>query len=206
MVSEGRAEEKFLRTPDIRDGSLVRWIMERTEARGGSMAPNAAAMLASFVGGRLQQMDREIEKLVLYAAGERITKEHVVLLVQDARAARIFDLTDAVSAGKRKLAIRLYRRLLSEGGSPLWVLSMLARQYRILLSVKALADKGMREREIASKLGLARYPVQKALGEVHRFTYERLIRSHDLILRADNAIKSGEMSADVAVELLVASL
>ncbi len=206
LADDGRAEEKVLKTPDIRDGSLVRWVVERTKSLGGDIAPDAAAVMASFVGGDLERMDRELEKLVTYAAGERVTKAHVTLLVRDARAARIFDLMDAVSGGKRAAAICLYRRLLAEGEPPLRVLSMIARQYRILLGVKALVGRGMREREIASELGMARYPVKKALGEVHRFTYERLVRSHDLILETDRAIKSGEISADVAVELLVASL
>ncbi len=206
LISEGKAEEKLLQTPGIRDGSLVRWIVDRVRAQGGDISGGAAAMLAAFVGSSLQRLDQEIEKLVTYADGERITKEHIALLVRDTQAARIFDLTDAVSAGRRGSAVRLYRQLLAEGETPLRVLNMIARQYRILISVKSLSEKGMREKEIASDLGIARYPVKKALGEVHRFTYERLITAYDLILETDIAIKTGGMDHEVAVELLIASL
>ena len=64
-----------------RGGDLERWVRTHVEARGGRIAPQAAALLATNVGGDLQALTNEIEKLVLYKGSEAtIEAADVVLL------------------------------------------------------------------------------------------------------------------------------
>ena len=203
---QGKAAIKFFQRLSIQDGSLQKWIFEEVRRRGSKIKPEAVRTLMLFVGDDLNRLSQEIEKLTLYANGDEITPSHVNLLVQDTSEASVFELVDALSSRRKGKAIRLYRKLLADGNAPLAILGMIVRQYRILISVKSLREEGLSKDEIAARLGLHPYPVKKALRQIGAFTFAELLSIYDRLLETDYSIKSGEMDAEVAVELLLATL
>ncbi len=202
----GKARIERFSPLSVKDGSLQKWIFREVHNRGGKIDFEAVRLLALFVGDDLSRLSREIEKLVLYANGEKITPSHVSLLVRDTSEANVFEMVDALSARRKGKALRLYRRLLSDGQAPLAILGMIVRQYRILLMVKSLKEEGLSKEEIASKIGLHPYPVKKALQQVGTFTFQDLLSIYDRLLETDYQIKTGESDAEVAIELLLMSL
>jgi DNA polymerase III delta subunit len=56
------------------------------------------------------------------------------------------------------------RELRRNDQSPIYLLSMIARQYRMLIEIKSLLAAGQNNHyEIAKQLGYGAYPVQKAM-------------------------------------------
>lgn len=200
-----KAVVREFRTP--REDQLAGWIARRVRKHGGQIAPDAAEALAAFVGRDLRRLDQEIAKLVTYAGpGQPITLEAVEALVPDTREASIFAFTDAVARRDARQALSVLHRLLEEGHPPLVLLSMVARQVRVILQVKELQGEGLSASRMARELGVHPYVVEKALRQGAALSYQALERAYRLLLEADRAIKTGAQEPETALDLLVVEM
>lgn len=190
-----------------RGRELVQWITRRVQEGGGQVTDEAAAQLAVFVGDNLRLLALEIGKLLSYVDCARpITGEDVQLLVSDVGEASIFDMVDAFTRGDGKAASRLLHRRLDGGDHPLALLGMVARQIRILIQVKELAQEGLDRQAIARQLGLHAFVVRKALDQERSFSMKQLEDIHRHLLETDVAIKTGRVNAVLALDMIIAGL
>jgi DNA polymerase-3 subunit delta len=104
--------------------------------------------------------------------------------------------------GKR--AMHLLQEMLDGGQNELYVLSMVARQVRLVLSVKDLSEgRKLSSSEVGRDLHLRDFVVAKLLEQAKQFSMEALERAHRLVLGADQGIKTGAIAPRLALELLV---
>ena len=186
---------------------LVGWIEKRVRDKGGSITRDTVHTLIQTVGGNLRLLDQELEKLVTFTEGKRdIRPDDVQLLVTEAAETNIFEMVDAVGQGNGRKAITLLHQLLNQGAHPLYLLSMIVRQYRILLQVKDLIGRGGRRQDIASELKLRDFVVEKMVRQARRYSLPQLEDVYERLLATDVAIKTGQMEAVLAIDLLVAEL
>jgi DNA polymerase-3 subunit delta len=191
--------------PDAK--ALPRWIAERVNKHGGEIEPRAAAQLAAVVGADLRLLDQEVVKLVTYVNVERpITTADVDEVVPYVQAAVIFDLVDALGQRDGRTAAQTLHRLLDAGEHPLGLLAMIVRQFRLLIQVKELKVKGADSRAIAKELGIHPFPARKLHNQASYFTPAQLEAVYRHLLETDAGVKSGEIEAEVALDLLVAGL
>lgn len=187
--------------------ALPQWVMRRAQKHGGQIEPEAAAQLAQVIGPELRLLDQEIGKLVTYAGPERaVTAADVALLVPYAQQAVIFDLVDALGQRDGRTATTTLERLLDDGQEPMGILGMIVRQFRLLIQVKELREAGENAASVARILGLHPFPARKLYEQVVNFTTAQLEQVYRRLLDTDLQIKSGELTPEVALELLVAGL
>jgi DNA polymerase-3 subunit delta len=185
----------------------VTWIEQRSRAKGGQITRDATQELVRTVGDNLWLLDQELEKLVAYTAAKRAASAaDVQLLVHHARREKIWDMVDALGEGRGRQAIGSLHRLLDDGEHPLYVLAMIVRQYRILLQVKDLTARGLRPRAIAKDLKLRDFVVEKMVRQARLYSLPQLEAIYARLLETDLAIKTGQMDAVLALDLLVAEL
>ena len=199
-----RAVIKSFRQP--KDWEVPKWIEQRARSKGGNLNREAVDLLAAMVGNDLRLLDQEIDKLLLYAGGRRVTVEDVQTLVSYARQASIFDLVDCVGRRQADRALLLLHRLLDEGEPPLYLLTMLARQVRILIQVSELSAQRLAQGEIAARLKLHPYVVEKTAAQAHNFSPAQLEAAHQRLVETDWSIKSGDMDEVLALDMLVVAL
>ena len=192
--------------PLPRGGELRAWVRDRASSKGMEVEPRAVDRLAETVGGDLDTLDSELEKLASYRPDGPVTEADVDELVSYTREANIFATVDAVVEGRSGPAIRLARQLLESGRPPSYLLAMLARQVRLLVLAKELKTDGVATSELGSRLKLSDYPLKKTLEQERRFTSDRLAQMHRRLLETDVEIKSGTVPEEIAVELLIADL
>lgn len=205
LVPEGKAEIVLCEAPDQRD--LARWILARAKLKGAAIDRAAANDLATFVGRNLRLLDIELDKLVAYRGNEgAITREDVRLLVPYVQEANIFDMVDAIGRRDGATAMRLLRELQRDGAAPLYLLSMIVRQFRILLQVTDQMQVGLDHQAIAKAIGLHPYPTQKAMQQCRNWQAADLEAVYDRLLATDLAIKTGKLPDDLALDLLVVEL
>jgi len=193
-----------LPAPDAR--ALPGWIQQRAKTRGIEIEGRAVRLLADYVGVHLRQLDNELDKLAAYASGRAINAADVQLLVSDASAALIWDLTDALSQRNGRIAMHSLYELRRGDANPFYLLTMIARQYRIMIKVKEAAGRGGgNEYDIAKLVGESAYPVKKALQQARKYASEELIDVMDRLLEADFAMKTGA-DPDTTIDVLVAEL
>jgi len=185
---------------------LGRWITRQVEFYGGRIEPRAAAALAeSLADLDLYAADSECAKLVTYVGSERaITEADVSTLTPYVPQARIFDIVDAIGQGKQKQALTLIYRLLEDPKeNTLALLSMITRQFRLLIITREVLDRGGNLRDVPE---LQRLPINKFIEQANRFRLQQLEGIYRTLFETDYAIKSGRMKDYLALDLFVASL
>lgn len=184
--------------------AIKNWIIQRAKNSGVTITPEAATLLADFIGNQLRLLANEIDKLATYVGtGATITAEDVRLLSAQVQEARIFDLTDAMAQRNRKQALDILHDLLADGEPPLKLISTITTQVRSLLLVKELSQQGMRGAQIASTIGIAPFVADKALRQVGKFTPAQLESAYRQLLATDAALKRSRMTPEMALDLLV---
>lgn len=202
---DARGYVKRFDPPDTK--ALPRWIAERVRKHGGEIEPQAAAQLAAAVGADLRLLDQEVSKLVTYVNAERpITTADVDEVVPYAQAAIVFDLVDALGRRDGRTAAQTLHHLLDAGEHPMGLLAMIVRQFRLLIQVKELKAEGANPQTIAKELGIHPFPARKLHSQAAYFTTAQLEAVYRHLLETDVGIKSGEIEAEVALDLLVAGL
>lgn len=188
--------------PELSGTGLSKWVRERIHAIGGTIDSPAVHALTLSVGSDLWRMDQEMSKLVAFAQGKSITKEMVEELVCASFEGKIFELMDAISKKQVRRAIELLEQERLAGSDDHYLLTMLGRQVRILLSAKAFLESNSPPREFAILSGLHPFPAQKALEQARLFCMDDLKHAHDFLFEYDVNIKTGRMGAGLAVDLV----
>src|SRR6266702_6566021 len=187
--------------------ALESWITKRAKSIGVSISPDAAALLANFIGNQLRLLANELDKLATYAGnGAIIHVDDVRKLSAHVQEARIFDLTHALAQRNRKQALDILHDLLADGEPPLKLISTITSQVRSLLLVKELADDGLRLSQIVSATGMAPFVAEKALRQIGRFSPAQLERAYREVWSTDAALKRSRLTPDMALDLLVVTL
>jgi DNA polymerase-3 subunit delta len=211
ILKLARIEEKnqrgFVKLFDRpKEKQLPTWIAQRARDKGGTISREAVLVLAALIGNDLRLLDQEIEKLLVYADGREIELEDVQALVSRARETSIFDLVDCVGRRETDRALRLLHRMLDDGAHPLYLLTMLARQVRILIQLKELQAQGLARQEMANRLKLHPYVVEKGSAQARNFEMAELEAAHERLVETDFAIKTGAMEDVLALDTLVVEL
>ena len=205
LADKERGHARQFRLPT--SGKLRRWITDRVERKGGEIEASAAEELAAFVGSDLRLLDQELDKLISYVDRARpITRADVHLLVSYVQQANVFEMVDALGRRDGEQAIKLLHRLLEGGEHPLSLLGMIVRQFRIMIQVKDLVERGVPSKKIGAQLGLHPFVGEKGLQQSRNFSMEQLETIYRKLLETDLAIKTGQMDQVLALDMLVAGL
>ena len=205
LADKERGYAREFRPP--KKGKLRRWITDRVERKGGEIEASAVEELAAFVGSDLRLLDQELDKLISYVDRTRpITKADVHLLVSYVQQANVFEMVDALGRRDGEQALKLLHRLLEDGEHPLSLLGMIVRQFRIMIQVKDLAERGVPPSKISSQLGLHRFVAEKGLRQSQNFSMEQLETIYRKLLETDLSIKTGQMDQILALDMLIAGL
>ena len=201
-----RSLTKILTFPLPIGPELRQWIASRAAMREVDVEPRAVQALAENIGSDLRVIDSELQKLALYRWGHVVTLQDVEEMVANVREANIFAAVDAALEGRSGVAIRTMHRMLDSGRPAAYLITMVARQVRLLLLAKDLKARGVANVDMGRRLSLSGYPLRKTLEQEGRFTRDRLAKAYHCVLEADLSIKTGGTDERLAVDLLVAEL
>jgi DNA polymerase-3 subunit delta len=189
-----------------RGEQMIRWIQTKAGELGGTFSHQAAAILAEYVQGEPRLAAQEIEKLLAYVNYQRpVEADDVQLLTPFTGEGDVFKMVDAIGSGDGSLALRMLHQLL-EVDDPLRLLGMVVRQFRMLLLTRELLDAGSTESEIARQLKTYPFIARKLMGQVRSFSMVALENIYNSLLDVDEAIKTGRIPPEVALDTLVTSL
>ncbi|MFA5052006.1 MAG: DNA polymerase III subunit delta [Patescibacteria group bacterium] len=197
-----RAEE----FPLLSGERLNAWIKSEVKARQGAIEPPAVLELASLVGPDLWTMSSEIEKLIHWTSGQAIRADDVRQNVRASFDENIFHLTDALAERDVKRSLNLLHGQLALGSHPLYLLTMLVRQLRILLQVREIIDREPNYYTVAARLKLHPFVAQKAIRDARKFTLGELKDLYQRLLELDIAFKSTSHDPRVLFDLLITKI
>jgi len=118
----------------------------------------------------------------------------------------MFDMVDALAEGRAKTALALLYRLLEQQEDPFSILGMVNRQFRLLLMAKDHLDRGGSPKEIGTALSVHPFVGEKLAKQSRGFNSAQLERIYRALQDYDVKIKTGQMEARLALDLLFAGL
>jgi len=195
-------EIKNFRAPSIKE--LPDWIIKRAHLKNININFKVAKTIADLVGVNLRIIDSEIDKLNLYT--DNISQKDVKEIVSKAKDANIFYAIDALLDKNESLALIHIKDLLINGRRASYIITMIARQIRLIICAKHYYTIGYNEAKIGSLLSLTGYPLRKILEQNRKIDKERLIRMHSELVKLDYSLKTSNIDEDLALELFVSGL
>ncbi len=182
------------------------WIVKNAQTPGGAFNGAAASKLAEMVGADTRLAAQEITKLLTYVDWKRpVTAADVEALTPFTAEADVWQMVDAISSGKGRIALQLLHRYIEHDGD-FYAWSMIIRQFRLTLLAREVLDRRGSQADAEKALGVRGFPAQKALDHARRFSTQALERIYHRLLEVDEAAKTGRMPLDLGMELLVAEL
>jgi len=181
---------------------LQQWVVREVHAAGAEIDRPAIGRLLELAGEDQWRLSNEIAKLAAY--NSPISVESVDIMVDENHTETIFNLVEAMTAGKTQEALRLYRQLHADGQNEMYMLSMVIWQLRNLLVAKAAGD--VNSGELAKTAGMSPYVATKMLSKRNLFNEDQLKKAFLQAVDTDYQIKSGGGSAETLVEQLILSI
>jgi len=189
---------------NLKGTQLSHWLRGRVEELGKRISSDALNHLVAYTGNDLAILDHELQKLVLFSKDTpEISLETVKATTSKTAAAGIFELVDAVGEKKTAKAVDILRDMLAAGEAPVYIVYMLARQYRLLLSVKSLLRQRVPEKQVLSRISLHPYVFQKILAQSKNFKEQELIQGLRFLLETDVGLKNSFADPDYLLELAI---
>lgn len=190
------------------EATLKKWVMGLLKKENKLITPDALNLLLDKTGSNMENIRREVEKLVCYKYyDEGITAEDVEQLCVVQLQNQIFDMVEAVAQKKQKQALELYYNLLALKEAPMKILALIARQFNMLLQVKEMKSKGYQESEIAGQTGLNPYYLKKKyIPQAAKFKLPQLEAALRVCVEAEENVKTGRMPDVLSVELIIVGL
>ena len=187
----------------ISDMELFKWTKKKFE-KNNTMIDNAQIMYFIESTGykdknneyTLSDIDNEIRKISSFAGSDtKVTNEIIDRLSQKKIENDIFKLIDYIG--------KILNDMIKEGESVLGIFAMINRQFKIVLQVKELLNKGLNNKAISDKLKLSLFIVNKSIKISRNFTESMIIDMLNYILESDYKKKKGLMRDTLAIEMLV---
>lgn len=195
--------DRVVKFEPLSGSKLVTWARAEIEKLGGSAEPAAVRELVDVVGEDQWRLASEINKLVNYDT--TVTVKTVRALVASSVDQSIFDLVEAMAAGRTAAALEGFRILIQQRQSEIYILTMVQWQLRNLLLAKA-APPQMSPQELAKAAGMSPYVAGKMASAQGRIGEKSLRVAFAAAADCEFDIKSGRIKAEVAVEQLIYSV
>lgn len=193
---------EFKNYDELDFGQLARWVEGAIAQQGGTIKNSDARYLVELVGINQMRLSSEITKLLSYQ--NEITRDSVDLLVEPISQTTIFQLLDAVFAGKSEDLLKIYDDQKRQKVEPQQIIAMLTWQIHILAMIKAAGNKTAGE--IASITKVSPFVVGKSLGIARRMSKQDIQKLSDNLLELDIKLKNKSVDADEALLQLLLTI
>jgi DNA polymerase-3 subunit delta len=212
---------KVIEYPRLKGRALVSWVRRKMMEKGKTISENAADYLIEVVGDQLQSLENTLEKAFL-TVGEKQTIELSDLegVISEVKVSTVFDLTEAIGHQNLEKALGILEKAIgsktilfkkeeeaSKMDDPIpLLLSMMARQYRLLWRVKEMTSHQYEIGEVAKILRMSSWNIRKLMDQEKTFTESSLREGILKCHQTDLAIKRGRGPKELLMEKLVIDL
>lgn len=189
--------KEFAVIPTYKTAELENRILKEAKSKGIKLEKNAVTSIISQIGNNLRQIDKELDKLKLFAyPSDTVTSDMVKEICISNED--LFAFSDFLMENKKDLALLEYRKLL-DTRYPLEILSTLQTMLRrwIILKAKSHTSSSM---ELSRMTGMHEYVVKLNLQKLKNTNLKDLVRLKQNLTDAEYNIKAG-LALDVEKEV-----
>ena len=192
--------------PAFNKRELKTWMKIEVEKENYSFEKEVIDILITYLGDDLWVLSSEIEKLKIASQKDRQIKvSDVKRLSKLNTSVSIFELVDSLGYRNEKASLTHLTQILRFGEQPTYILAMIIRQYRLLLQIVDLIERGKNREEIITKMHLIPFMAGKLVSQSKKYRLSELIKIYEKLLEIDAGIKKGE-DPYLSLELLIADI
>lgn len=152
----------------------------------------------------------EIKKIANFKKGEKgsdkISSEDIDKIGSGIFTENIFNFTDAISAKNTKRALKILEEQYLAGSEPDYILSMLLRQFKILLQIRELLDLNYNSSKIGSSIRLHPFIINKGINQAKNFEQKNIRRIINELAKIELLNRSGQANVKVSLSLLISKI
>jgi len=184
------------------ESELATWIIREMKGQNVAIEKQTALYLIRAVGGSMENIAREMTKLAAYCGDKKnATSADIDAVCTKGLELKVFGLVDALAAKNASKALQIFENLMDAKESPIMILTLIARQFRMILACSQ--GKGKSPSEIASALGVPPFAIRECMKQAANFTEAALVQAIKDCLEADTGIKTGRIGDRLALETLI---
>ena len=186
---------------------LMNWALRYLGKEGYRISRSGIEQLLSNAGDDMENLMSEMEKVMAYAGENKdITLDTVNAIGTRALQGQVFSMVEAIALGRSDQALALYYDLLALREPSMRILFLIARQFNQLMQVKLLTGQGMRQKELAEKMKLRPFVAGKLMDQARAFSEKQLTSYVELCTSSEEAVKTGRLGDQMAVELVIMTI
>lgn len=203
IQKSGRAIEFSHLKPE----ELLKWLNSRVNREGKKATSGSLELMINRVGRSMILLENELQKVISYVGEKKnITREDVndvtIPLIEES----IFKVMDAFVERQAEEALTGIRDLLEKNNPPPVILSMVARQFRLILQAQELIGAGCQPAELSRRLDVPHFVARKLSAQSHNFSFEQLKQILNRLLELDTGTKNGSLDFYPSMEMLILDL
>ena len=204
LVKELKEKAKLIECLPYTKEYIVRFIDDTLKDANITLKGDARNELIDRLQDDPYNFKNEIDKLILFAKDvDNITLNDIERIILKDPNENAYELLNAISSSNKKEALNVYYNLLKTGKDPLYLLAMIVSKFEEILYSKELLKQGFSQEEFMDALnvskGRAYYMIKQAKDMPYSVVRSWLRRCVSL----DYQIKSGQITSDAGVELLL---
>jgi DNA polymerase-3 subunit delta len=116
---------------------------------------------------------------------------------------KIFEMVNAIVEHNQRKALDLYYDLLALKEPPMRIMFLISRQFQILMNIRDMATKGLDQQTMALKAGIPPFAVKRNITQAKGFSMEQLKQALRDGVELEEAVKTGRMNDQMAVEIFI---
>lgn len=219
IISEGSVDKRSKLYKEIKKSGYVaefaamgpdekiRFAATEFGKAGKRLRTDTCSYFIDYIGGDLYNVSSEIDKLICYLGNEEVVTEDAIRDICTPQIEnKVFKIVDCLLAGDRQGAMKIYYDLIALRESPLRILRVVTGQYNRLYTCADLAARGESDAQIAGEMHIADWLVRNLRGQLKGKKRKTFISAIRLCTEAETDIKTGALSEDNGMEILLANL
>ena len=196
LLAKQKSKE-FPTIPTYKTAELESWIIKTGKSKDLKFDKDALTAIISQIGNNLRQIDKELDKLKLFAYPDKTITADMVKEICISNE-DLFAFSDYLMVNEKDKALLEYRKLL-DTKYPLEILSTLQTMLRRWIILKA-KGKTSSPIELSRLTGMHEYVVKLNLQKLKNTNLKELVRLKENITDAEYRIKAG-LALDVEKEV-----
>ena len=181
-----------------------RWALQRAKNFKKTLSPEAAHWLVLNSGEALRLLDQELAKCASYVGDKAaIELDDIQSSFGYHKASSPYDWVSAIRQKAMPAALHVLDQLLTEGEEPVRLLALLSRTVRDWLGAK---DSGENAAMLAMRFRIRRGEENRFVQELARWSQEGLTDAVGQCVEAEQSIKTGKETPEMALTLLTLGL
>lgn len=166
-------------------------------------------LLIAITGNNPWNVYNEIKKIAHYKFSEedkKVSQQDIEKISSEIFSENIFNFTDAISVKNTKQALKLLEEQYLAGSEPDYILTMLLRQFKILLQIRELLDQNYNSQKIISALKLKPFIVNKGINQAKNFESQTIKKIINKLSEIEINNRSGLTNIKANLGLIIAKL